>query len=1011
MSGGPRDRLRIDVARARAAMAGRDGSPWRGLEEIAGTPEFEEFLHREFPHNASEWLDPAGRRDFLRLMAASLALAGFGACTRQPAETIVPYVQPPEEIVPGKPLYFATAMTMAGYSTGLLVESHMGRPTKVEGNPGHPASLGATDHFAQASVLTLYDPDRSQVVTHRGAISTWNGFLGALAADMQLRAASRGAGLRILTEQVGSPTLASLLRQVTALLPEARWHQYEPFAHETETRAARTAFGAPLHTWYRPQAAGVILSLDADLIGCGPGSLRYAREIASRRRAEAAGAGMSRLYVVESGMSVTGSVADHRLALAPSEIERFARALAAALGVIGPGDAPGLAPAHEAWLRPLAADLQRARGSSLVAAGPRQPAAVHVLTHAINERLGNVGATVIRTDPVLPDPDGGLPSLQTLVQDMDAGKVDTLIVIGGNPAYTAPAGLGFAASLSKVKLSIRLGLYDDETSALCGWHLPEAHFLEAWGDGRAFDGTAGIQQPLIAPLYSGRSAMELISAVLGRPGVTGHALVREQWRRARPEEPEASWRRWLHDGVIDGTRPPPRDAQVRAEALAGVAAAGPGPAPPQGDLEVVFLPDHGAWDGAFSNNGWLQELPRPITKLTWDNAALIAPATAERLGLASEDLAELTLDGRAVRVPVWIVPGMAPGAVELTLGYGRRRAGRIGTGPGYDACAVLPGSTARAYPGAALRGTRERYPLACTQTHHSMEGRGLVRWAPLSRYAEQPDFAHHQEHGGPGPELSMYREWKYDGYAWGMAIDLGACHGCNACVTACQSENNIPVVGKEQVMLGREMHWIRVDRYFEGSIDDPMVHHQPLPCMHCEHAPCEVVCPVAATTHSDEGLNQMVYNRCVGTRYCSNNCPYKVRRFNFLLYSDWTTPSLKMLRNPDVTVRSRGVMEKCTYCVQRINAARIDAKNEDRRIRDGEVTPACAQACPAQAIVFGDLNDPGSRVRRLKEMPLEYGLLDEINTRPRTTYLARVTNPHPEMPPPAAPEAGGHGEP
>ncbi|MGH9868701.1 MAG: TAT-variant-translocated molybdopterin oxidoreductase [Candidatus Polarisedimenticolia bacterium] len=994
-----------ELTRIRRRLDSLPQHQWRSLEEVAGTDAFRDLLHREFPENASEWLDPAGRREFLRLMGASLALAGLTACTRQPAEAIVPYVRAAEEIVPGQPLYFATAFTLAGLGQGVLVESHMGRPTKVEGNPQHPASLGATDVYSQAEVLGLYDPDRSQVAFKGGTISTWSSFVNELAVEMERQAASGGAGLRVLTGTVTSPTLAALLREMLARFPNARWHQYEPAAGGAALAGSMLAFGRPASTRYQLDKADVIVSLDADFMTCMAGSVRYAHDASLRRRAEAVRRGMNRIYVVESEPSPTGSVADHRVPLAPDEIVPFALDLAAAVGL-----PMGVTRGRASWSRfveAMASDLKASRGAGVVLAGPGQPAFLHALAHAINGHLGNTGSTVLHAEPVEARPEDQHASLAALAADMQAGQVRTLLILGGNPAYTAPAGIPFARALEKVPFAAHLSLQEDETSALCLWHLPESHTLEGWGDARAYDGTVTIQQPLIAPLYASRSAVEMMATLLGHPDAAGHDLVRETWR-GRPEAAgheggfEAFWRRSLHDGVVAGTQLPPVPLALNLDRIRQEAASAR-PAAAEG-LHVIFRPDAGVFDGRFGNNGWLQELPRPFTSLTWDNAALMAPSTAERLGLANEDVVEVTLQQRSVHAPVWILPGMAGDTVSLTLGYGRTRAGRVGNGRGYDAYGILPGPIG-AYAGIQLRRTGERASLARTQTHHSMEGRGMVRWAALSAYQESPGFAQHGPHGGE-PDVTMYPEWPYEGYAWGMTIDLGACHGCNACVIACQSENNVPVVGKDQVLVGREMHWIRVDQYFEGDLDDPKIFSQPVPCMHCENAPCEPVCPVAATTHSEDGLNQMVYNRCVGTRYCSNNCPYKVRRFNFLLYQDWNSPSLALMRNPDVTVRSRGIMEKCTYCVQRINAARIQARTEDRRIRDGEATPACAAACPSQAIVFGDVNDPESRVHRLKRNSLNYGMLAELNTRPRTTYLARVTNPNPAL----SQESPGHVE-
>jgi molybdopterin-containing oxidoreductase family iron-sulfur binding subunit len=613
----------------------------------------------------------------------------------------------------------------------------------------------------------------------------------------------------------------------------------------------------------------------------------------------------------------------------------------------------------------------------------------------MNTRLGNLGETVIVTDPVEHAPEDPTAGLAELSQDMEADAVELLVMIGVNPVYDAPADMEFASRLDKVPTRIHLGLYENETARLCQWHIPEAHSLEAWSDLRAYDGTSTIVQPLIEPLYDGKSPHELLAALLGEPGASGHDIVRAHWESWHSEkglqgEFERFWRKSLHDGFIAGAEAAPKQVTV-AQSIEV-----PSTPPANGDLEILFRPDPTVWDGSFSNNGWMQELPKPLTKLTWDNAALVSPATAERLGLANEDVVDLTIDGRSVQAPVWIAPGHADDAVSVTLGYGRTRAGRVGDNAGFNASAIRSSANFLHAGGLAVRSTGRRHPLATTQEHHSMEGRHLVRSASHEAYAEDPHIFEHMGHR-PGPEMTLYPGHKYEGYAWGMAIDLNSCTGCNACMVACTSENNTPVVGKDQVLAGREMHWIRVDRYYEGDLDDPETHHQPVMCQHCEDAPCEPVCPVGATVHSSEGLNDMVYNRCVGTRYCSNNCPYKVRRFNFFHYSDYETPSLKMMNNPDVTVRSRGVMEKCTYCVQRINSARIDAEKEDREIRDGEVVTACQSVCPAQAIVFGNINDPESRVSKLKADSRNYGLLEETGTRPRTSYLAKVTNHHPDL--------------
>ncbi|HXE75983.1 MAG TPA: TAT-variant-translocated molybdopterin oxidoreductase [Candidatus Xenobia bacterium] len=995
MSAHQRQPLELDALRARLA-AKRGPDYWRSLEELAQTPEFEEYLHREFPENASEWNDPIGRRRFLQLMAASLALAGLStACTRQPTESIVPYVRQPEQFIPGRPLYYATAMTLSGYATGLLVESHLGRPTKIEGNELHPASLGATDAFAQASILSLYDPDRSQVVLEAGRISTWSAFLAALNRALANQAAKRGAGLRLLTETVTSPTLARQIQALLAKYPEARWHQYEPVNRDNAREGARLAFGQVVETQYRFDKAGVVLSLDADFLGSGPGSVRYARDFMQRRRAGLAGGEMNRLYVVESTPSLTGALADHRLPLPSGRValltDYLATKLASSVG--SHADFSALTVEQKLWADALAEDLKKHTAKSIVVAGDGQHPWVHDQVHYINWHLGNLENTVFYTDPLDTYRFTASGSMRELAEDMLAGKVELLVILGGNPVYNAPADVGFAAKLEKVPFRAHLSLYEDETSYLCHWHIPEAHYLEAWGDARAYDGTVTIQQPLIAPLYGGKSAYELLAALNGQPGASAYDIIRDYWKsKSGAKDFESFWRRAVHDGLIQGTSFPTK--KVTLNRGANLAAAENQSA--REGIEVVFRADPTVYDGRFANNGWLQELPKPLTKLTWDNPCLLSPATAQRLGVTNEDVVEIRHEGRRVRAPVWISPGHADDSVTVFLGYGRTRAGRIGTGIGYNAYAIRTATAPWFATGVEIVQTGERHPLACTQNHHSMEGRALVRAGTIEEYQKHPDFV--QEMGEEPPRsLSLYPEHKYDGYAWGMAIDLNACTGCGACVVACQAENNIPIVGKEQVARGREMHWLRVDRYFKGALDAPETYHQPVPCMHCENAPCEVVCPVAATVHSDEGLNDMVYNRCVGTRYCSNNCPYKVRRFNFLKYNDDTTPVLKLLRNPDVTVRMRGVMEKCTYCVQRIQEAKIGAEKQDRAARDGEIQTACQQVCPTQAIVFGNLNDPKSRVSELRAEKRHYALLANLNTRPRTTYLARLRNPNPEL--------------
>jgi molybdopterin-containing oxidoreductase family iron-sulfur binding subunit len=1021
--------LTTDWSALRARLRSPAGpTAWRSLEDLVETPEVHAMLAREYPTALLEW--EAGRLDrrrFLSLMGASLALAGLSACAPQPLETIVPYVRQPESLVPGKPLQYASAMVLGGYALPILVETHLGRPTKIEGNPEHPASRGASDALAQASVLELYDPDRSQVVTHLGEIRTWQSCVKQLVEAGKAQRAIGGAGLRILTETVTSPTLA---RQIAALLtemPRARWHQYEPESCDSSRLGVHHAFGAWLETRYDLPLADVILTLDADLLGSGPGWIRHARDFARRRQLRAGAltatgrgaSGMNRLYAIESMPTVTGTFADHRIPAPAGVVARFAIAVANELGLPGV-ERPALPAELLRAAHVIARDLRAHPSASLVVAGETQPPALHALVTAMNESLGNLGTTVITTDPVPARPENQLASIAELARDLAVGAVDVLVILGANPVYTAPADLDFKAALARAKLSVHLGLYADETAERCHWHVPRAHALESWSDARAEDGTVTIVQPQIAPLYQGKSDHEVLAALAGTPDLKGLELVRATTRGFLPAgtDFETFWRRALHDGFVAGTARPPRVLTLLPETAAGAAREILAAQPPTGDvLEVNLRIDPALHDGRFANLGWLQELPRPWTRLTWDNAALVAPATAEALGVRNEDVVRIrTVDGREVEAPIWVLPGHAERSLTLHLGYGRKKSGRVGQGVGVDAYPLRTTRHPWTLPGAAIMKTGAVHRLATTQTHHRMEGRALARSGTLADFRADPRFLASPSHGaegepgeghgigsghggnvGGGHPPSLFPGFPPGENAWGLIVDLGSCHGCNACVVACQAENNIPIVGKDEVLNGREMHWIRIDRYFTGELDRPEIEQQPVLCMHCEQAPCEVVCPVAATTHSPEGLNEMTYNRCVGTRYCANNCPYKVRRFNFYPYADQKTPVLDLLRNPDVTVRSRGVMEKCTYCVQRINQARIQAAKEERPIRDGEVVTACQQACPTQAIVFGNLADPSSEVARLRRDPLNYGLLTELGTRPRTSYLARIRNPNPEL--------------
>ena len=1022
-----------DVETLRGKLAEAKGPRfWRTLEEHADQEAFGELLEREFPRGASEWLDPVSRRNFMKLAGASMALAGLAGCTRQPLEQILPYVRQPAGLVPGKPIYFATAMPLGGYVHPLLVETHEYRPTKVEGNPQHGASLGSTDLFAQASILDLYDPDRSIGQTYLGAPRPWGEFLGAIRSRVQYHKSNQGAGLRFLSGAVSSPAFGSQMKAIQQVFPQSKWHRWEPAHRDAVRVGSKMVFGAYYDPIYKFDQADAVVSLDGDFLSgiWFPGFVRYARDFAGRRKLD--GKEMNRLYVAESTPSTTGAKADHRLSARYSEIEKVARALAAKVGVSGvTGEA--LSAEQQKWVDVAAADLMQHKGKGLVVPGVFQSAAVNALAHAMNAALGNAGQTVTYIDPVEVDVVEHAQSIRELADDINTGKVETLIILGGNPVYDAPADLKFADALKKLvddsgKMVVQLARYQNDTTDFAHWHVPETHYLETWSDGRSYDGSVTIMQPMIEPLYNGHSAHELLAIFTDEPGASSYELLRAYWRSQQPEADfEEWWRRAVHDGYVSSSAFPARQVTAKLGAL---------PAPATTDanaIEIAFRPDPTIYDGRFINNAWLQETPKPLSRNTWDNVAYISPAMAKRMGffvLETGDIAksdeqknvnrdhqsdaqnviEITLDGRKVKAPVWPQPGHPDNAVTLFLGYGQKKTGRVGAGYGYDAGQIR--SLPVQYNGAGhIKATAEHWDIAVTQGHFTMDDREPVKIATLKEFEGNPRFAHNEPELEPKPNESLYPDYRdkdwYKANAWGMAIDLNSCIGCQACSVACYAENNISVVGKYQVQRGREMMWIRIDAYYEGDPATPNMYFQPVPCMQCEDAPCEYVCPVGATVHSTEGLNDMVYNRCVGTRYCSNNCPYKVRRFNFLLFANtfdyYDEPSLKLGRNPDVTVRSRGVMEKCTYCVQRITAARITAEEQGRYrdgridIRDGEIKTACQQACPADAIIFGDINDPDSRVAKLKAQPRNYSLLAELNTRPRTTYIAAVRNPNPEL--------------
>jgi molybdopterin-containing oxidoreductase family iron-sulfur binding subunit len=1114
-----------DLSAHSAIAPARSSAPryWRSLEELAGDEDFFRKIGDEFMPDAAVWLDPTSRRNFLRIMGASLALAGLVGCNDFPDEKIIPYVNPPESVLPGKPTFYATAIPFCGYAMGALVESHEGRPTKIEGNPDHPASLGASNVFMQAAVLDLYDPDRSRLVTKAGMSTSWGTFYDTLRKRLDAQR-GKGDGIRLLTRTITSPTFAAQLAEFRQAFPEARWHVHDPTSDAG--CSARTG-GAPGQAVYDFSQAGVILSLDGDFLYSDVGSLAYARQFSDGRRREPGEhpdmQTMNRLYVVDSTFSLTGAMADHRRAVKPSQVIDVARAVAARLGVeLAQGATP---PAGmEQFIDALAEDLRHPQQAGkpaaklgVVVAGDHQPPALQALAHAMNEAIGSVGKAVRYIEPAAIQ---GAESLQALVADMSAGKVDTLLIFGGNPAYDAPADVAFKAELQRLTTAVdaggqplhftaRLGAHDDETSFLCQWHLPESHYLEAWGDARAFDGTASIVQPLIVPFsQASKSIWEMMEALLGRPDRSGYETVRAFWqgkwkpasggpapatqpaRRAVPAKNqhdagtfEEWWQLVLRKGLIE-------DSAFSARPPTGPAAAGSigsHQATGAGTWQLVFRPDPTIWDGTPANNPWLQELPKPFTKLVWDNAALISHRSAEKLGVKDNDVVRITFDGRTLDGPIVVVPGHPDETLTLTLGYGRTRGGHVATEEGR----VVRGCNAYALRTIAAGGfavgaqvepiSGQRRQLIMTRSHHAMSGfagssdhspdstlspeaiehpgmsedeielrsRRLVRSGTLDEFRKDENWATRlggevemrakgisTEFPGRRIQLSIYPTgaaeggWDYSkGYQWGMSIDQTACIGCNACVIACQAENNIPVVGKDECGRQREMHWIRVDDWFgtqpgetkSAALDDPQVIHMPVPCQQCENAPCELVCPVGATTHSVEGLNEMTYNRCIGTRYCSNNCPYKVRRFNFLLFADYTA-TRALQYNPEVSVRSRGVMEKCTYCVQRLNRTRMDIEKLTLRLEERakiveqespekakalrdtlpkrqeelmlQLQTACQQACPTEAIVFGNKNDPASRVAKLKEDKLDYTLLAELTTQPRTSYLARLRNPN-----------------
>jgi molybdopterin-containing oxidoreductase family iron-sulfur binding subunit len=1017
MSGEMKEKMTLD--QVRAELKGAKGKKyWRSLDELAGTPEFQAAVEREFPAAAQEWVDPVSRRGFMKLMGASMALAGLAGCTKQPDEPIYPYIKAPEDLVLGKPMYFATAHPFATGAVPLLVKSDEFRPIKIDGNPEHAYNRGGSDPYTQGTLLDLYDPDRSKHVTYKGEGREWAEF--AEAFRDKVVATKDGTGIYFLSATVSSPTLARQWSEVQKAWPKAKLVQYDP-------AIAGTFLEKGLNVQYDLSRADVIVSLDADFLSGAsyPGFHKLVRDYAARRKQPENG--MNRLYAIESTPTTTGMKAEHRLGLRASEIPAFAAALAQAVGVPGV-NAPSYAWTDEQrkFLAVLAKDLKANAGKCVVIPGLYQDPSVTALALAINLAVGGPTSAVLTGEPAnqaflglrLPSSDQ-LADISALVADLNAGKVDWLVILNANPIYDAPADLNFASAFNKANTVAHLGTHYDETGQQSHWHIPAAHYLESWSDARAYDGTVSIVQPMIDPLYGGHSAHHVFQALLDEPMVSPYDAVRETWKTVIEKGSggnfEAGWRKALHDGWMEGTAFLPT-----YQGLGGLSLHPTIPMPtPKDSTEIIFRPDPNVYDGRWANVGWLQELPKPVTSLSWDNAAIVSGATLTKWGLEEDDIIEISVGNGRVKAPVIVAPGHPDNSVTVYLGYGRE-VGRVAGGAGFNAY-LIRNSWAPLYATGAVKKVDGKWGTAITKSHYqdhrakflqgqgtgnnSLEGdealgpRGIIRSATLDEFKANPNFAHEGDgRETPASDTSLFPNWDYsEGNAWAMSIDMNSCTGCNACIVSCYAENNIAVVGKQQVRIGRNMQWLRIDTYFEGDLAAPRAHFQPMACQHCENAPCEQVCPVGATVHTPEGLNTMVYNRCVGTRYCSNNCPYKVRRFNFLLYSDYETESVKLMRNPDVSVRSRGVMEKCSYCVQRISAAKIDADKENRGIRDGEIVTACQQACPANAITFGNLNDKDSRMAKQRTQPRSYQVIADINTRPRTTYVAEVLNLNQEL--------------
>jgi MoCo/4Fe-4S cofactor protein with predicted Tat translocation signal len=1034
---------KMTLAEVRAKLDGKAGKRyWKSLDELADTPAFQELMQEEFPRQASagEWVDAVSRRGFLKVMGASFALAGLAGCTKQPDEPIFPYVKQPEDLVLGKPMYFATAHPFPTGAIPVLVKSDAFRPIKLEGNPEHPVTKGKSDAFTQASLLDLYDPDRSQHPRFRGEQADFDKFQQDFATAVA--ATKTGSGVVFLSETITSPTLAAQWKQVQTKYPQAKLVQYEPVNQDAGRAASKAAFGDYYDTQYKLEDADVILALDADFLGgIGfPGFLPMSAAWAARHRFDK-DKPMNRLYVVETNPTVTGFKAEHRLALKPSEIDAFASALAGGGATLANPDA-------QKFLTAVQDDIKKSGGRFAVVVGPGSSQAAHAAALTVN----GGSKAVAYTETVVPIPGEHAADLKALVGDMNAGKVQWLVMLGVNPLYNAPADLEFEAAFNKVPYSVHLGSHLDETGFYSTWHVNKTHYLESWTDARASDGTISVVQPMIAPLYGGKSAHDVLQGLLD-PSVSAYdAVLANAKTYITGGDFPTAWKKALHDGWVANTAFTPKTLTAKA--------VNPGPnsgtlGTQSGGIEISFKPDASVYDGRYANNGWLQELPKQVTNVSWDNAALMNMDLMGKLGIEENEAVELTLNGRKIIVPVLMSPGHPNDAVTVALGLGRRaEAGRVGAGVGFNAYALRTVDQPLSAGGLMIARGHGLYDLCVTKVHniehrgryaqrdlehteldtegtyslagHEAMERSIIRYATYEEAMKSPDYAHvgtkdsngtlvnkvgynPQGEAVPHDESFYPDNWRYDHAEvvgagtkvlqnkWGMSIDLNSCVGCNACIVSCYAENNIAVVGREQVKIGRIMQWMRIDTYFEGDLHAPRAHFQPMLCQHCESAGCEQVCPVGATVHTPEGINTMVYNRCVGTRYCSNNCPYKVRRFNFLLYSDYDTESLKFMRNPDVSVRSRGVMEKCSYCIQRIEAVKIEADKNNRAIEDGEILTACQQACPTDAIVFGNLNDPKARVTKLKAEERDYQVLADLNYRPRTSYTAGVINPNAEL--------------